>query len=175
MINPLLPPIIRSRTVHTIMTSWLTPYGRVNAIFSSTPKASVLGVEEASRPKDIIAAKFVLIPAVTSIPFCIEFCMNLEAHVNNPSNSIKVNYHAIRPDDSEIFRIASYGSVQELRDMLTNKTARLTDRDTDGRSLLGVGKSWILFDGKTNCDTVRNLSPECGNVQVLDQRRSRSE
>ncbi len=35
--------------------------------------------------------------------------------------------------------IARYGSV-ELRDMLTDETARLTDRDTKGRSLLAVSK-----------------------------------
>jgi hypothetical protein len=123
------------------MTSWLTPYGRVNAILSTTPTDSFFDIEEASIPKDITAAKVIITPTTTRIPFCIEFDMKLQAYPDNPLNSIKITYHAICPDDSDIFRIASYGSVEELRYILTDETARLTDRDTEGRSLLAVGKA----------------------------------
>ncbi|OBT39664.1 hypothetical protein VE00_10671 [Pseudogymnoascus sp. WSF 3629] len=42
----------------------------------------------------------------------------------------------MRPNDSEVLLVARFGSVEELRQLLTNESARLTDRDTEGRSLL---------------------------------------
>lgn len=127
------------------MTSWLTPYGRVNAILSSTPAASSLLDSKASIPEDITAAKLVVTPLTTTTPFCIQFEMKWQAYPNSCLNSIDITYCAMRPNDSEVFLVASFGSVEDLRQLLTNESARLSDRDTEGRSLLAVGKSLNSF------------------------------
>jgi hypothetical protein len=133
-------------------------------MFSSLPFLS--DIDEASTPKGISAAKFVLTPKFTATPFSIEFDTKLQSYSNNCLNSIKITYHALCRDDSEIFRIAKYGSVEELRYMLTDETARLTDRDTEGRSLLAVSKVQILFNGKANSHVVRISCQEYRNVQI---------
>jgi hypothetical protein len=138
-VNPLLrwtyiPRTNRPQREHTAITSWLTPYGRVNAIISSMS-------DEASMSKEITTARLVVTPLTTTTPFCIEFEIKWQAYPNNCLNSINITYCAMRPNNSEVFRVASSGSVEELRQLLTNESARLTDRDTEGRSLLAVGKS----------------------------------
>jgi hypothetical protein len=42
------------------------------------------------------------------------------------------------PNDSEVFKIIDAGDVEALKKALAMKTASLTDRDENGRSLLSV-------------------------------------
>ncbi|KFY20829.1 hypothetical protein V491_03393 [Pseudogymnoascus sp. VKM F-3775] len=109
---------------------------RVHAIISSTPAASFLLDSEASISKDITAVKLVVTPNTATTPFCIEFEMKWQAYPNSCLKSIDITYCAMRPNNSEVFLVASFGSVELLRQLLTNESARLTDRDTEGRSLL---------------------------------------
>lgn len=50
----------------------------------------------------------------------------------------KLYYQAMVPNDSNIWKIVEAGDVEALREAFVMQTASLTDRDEDGRSLLGV-------------------------------------
>lgn len=49
-----------------------------------------------------------------------------------------LSFHAIIPDDSEVFRLVEGGDIEGLTKLLQRRSASLTDCDTKGRSLLGV-------------------------------------
>lgn len=53
------------------------------------------------------------------------------------------------PNNSEVFKIVKHGKLEDLLKAFENKTARLTDRDEEGRSLLNVSHikilDWILL------------------------------
>jgi hypothetical protein len=51
---------------------------------------------------------------------------------------MKLTYQAMVPNDSEVFKIIDAGDVEALKKALAMKTASLTDRDENGRSLLSV-------------------------------------
>ena len=52
-----------------------------------------------------------------------------------------LTFHAIVPDDSEVFRVVEGGSVRKLKKLLDSGTASLGDCDSMGRSLLNVSIS----------------------------------
>jgi len=64
-------------------------------------------------------------------------CVNLDF---NPlwDLPMKLTYQAMVPNDSEVFKIVDAGDVEALKKAFVMKTASLTDRDEDGRSLLSV-------------------------------------
>ena len=64
-------------------------------------------------------------------------CVNLDF---NPlwDLPMKLTYQAMVPNDSEVFEIVDAGDVEALKKAFASKTASLTDRDEDGRSLLSV-------------------------------------
>lgn len=53
-----------------------------------------------------------------------------------------ISFHAMIPDDSEVFRVCEKGELRELISLLNDGSASLTDCDTKGRSLLNVGISY---------------------------------
>jgi hypothetical protein len=63
-----------------------------------------------------------------------------------------MTYQRTVPIDSQVFEIVSCGKVRELVEALEQGTARLTDRDEEGRSLLNVSFHEIRFE---RCLTVR--------------------
>ena len=64
-------------------------------------------------------------------------CVNLDF---NPlwDLPMKLTYQAMVPNDSEVFKIVDAGDIEALKKAFVMKTASLTDRDEDGRSLLSV-------------------------------------
>ncbi|KAH8593914.1 hypothetical protein B0O99DRAFT_193320 [Bisporella sp. PMI_857] len=48
----------------------------------------------------------------------------------------RITYQAMRPNDSEVFKIAKSGCINWLIEAIQQGTASLTDRDEEGRSLL---------------------------------------
>jgi hypothetical protein len=64
-------------------------------------------------------------------------CVNLDF---NPlwNLPMKLTYQVMVPNDSEVFKIIDAGDVEALKNALAMKTASLTDRDENGRSLLSV-------------------------------------
>lgn len=124
-------------------TSWLTPYGRIDALFWTTQSASQISDADDdvdNKTDDLVAVKIVIIPAKTTSASRIEFNLTLqEAYSYRFLVATKVSYQAMVPDDAKIFSIAMHSQVEDLENILRNGTARLTDRDTKGRSLLAVG------------------------------------
>jgi hypothetical protein len=71
--------------------------------------------------------------------------------------SATITYQAMIPNDSEVFKIAGWGEVKELIELLVKGTASLTDRDEEGRSLLNVSCYRLFFESavltpKVVCD-----------------------
>lgn len=97
------------------------------------------GTEEDISEQNSIAARIAIHPkgsVVSSFRVVFDFDPRL-----NPSAT--VTYQAMIPNDSEIFKIIESGEVEELLEALDNKTASLTDRDEEGRSLLNVGSPGV--------------------------------
>jgi hypothetical protein len=116
----------------------MTPYGRVDTLFWTVrDKFRVNGAD-----KDIFestdgafAGRVTIIPNYSKpVPFGIVFDFT-------PYLDLKpqITYQAIRPNYSEIFLIAAYGELKQFVKALERRTASLTDRDEQGRSLLSVG------------------------------------
>jgi hypothetical protein len=90
--------------------------------------------DAASTANKTVAARVVIVPSsIETSPFRVVF--DLTPHLD-PSTAI--TYQAMIPNDSEVFKIASFGEVKELIQLLERSTASLTDRDEEGRSLLNV-------------------------------------
>lgn len=58
-----------------------------------------------------------------------------------------LSFSALLPDDSRVFRLIKSGNLKGLIRMLTLGEARLSDRDSSGRSLLNVSVIEIDWDG----------------------------
>lgn len=116
---------------------WRTPYGTVTALFwRSQTYLENDRLDVRSETQTIIGAQIAINSRGSSGTYRtildLDLCLN-------PSTSI--TYQATRPNDSEIFSIVRYGKLEELLKVLeekTEKTAGLTDRDEEGRSLLNV-------------------------------------
>lgn len=127
--------------------AWMTPYGRVEASFWTTPNRSYprISDEDTIEPTDeAFATRLAIIPGrnlnrASSFRMVFDFTLHL-----NPSATI--TYQAMIPNNSEVFQIAQYGQVQELISALAQGTARLTDRDEEGRSLLNVSCNKLFFE-----------------------------
>jgi len=120
-------------------TSWLTLSARVDASFWTSKRNNT---DKIDQTEELVAAKVAVIPRNTTSGFRIEFDLTVQKACQNLSlHAMKVAYQAMVPDDSEIFRIASHGKVEELIAAVCKGTARLTDRDTAGRSLLNVSNN----------------------------------
>jgi hypothetical protein len=68
-----------------------------------------------------------------------------------------------RPDDSDVFQVAKYGSLVELEVMFHNGLASLTDCDTKGRSLLNVS----LMNPTPTLESVAKFRKACIRSEEL--------
>ena len=62
-----------------------------------------------------------------------------------------LTFHAMIPDDSEVFRVVQGGSVKRLKKLLSSGAASLGDCDPEGRSLLNVSPQSTLNTRLTDC------------------------
>jgi hypothetical protein len=113
---------------------WRTPYGTVAALFwRGQTYLENVPLDERSETQTIIGAQIAINSKGSSDTYRIILDLDL---CLNPS--ARISYQATRPNDSEIFSIVRYGKLEELLKVLEEKTASLTDRDEEGRSLLNV-------------------------------------
>lgn len=125
----------------------MTPYGRVEASFWTTPKRSYLDISDEDTIEstdEAFATRLAIIPGrnlnrAPSFRVVFDFTPHL-----NPSATI--TYQAMISNNSEVFQIVENGQINELTDTLAKGTARLTDRDEEGRSLLNVSCYKVVFD-----------------------------
>lgn len=113
---------------------WRTPYGTVVAHFwLSQPYSENDSIDVHSEMQTLIGAQIAISTKGRSDTYRIiidlDMCLNPSA---------RINYQATRPNDSEIFSIVQNGKLEDLFKALEEKTASLTDRDEEGRSLLNV-------------------------------------
>lgn len=121
--------------------SWMTRYGRVDAVFG-TEFNSARGrdrfASEQVTDDDSFATKIAITPTGQTSSFRILFDLN---QTIDPRT--KITYQRIIPSNSEIFHIIAHGTLQELINILDwrdKKVPRrfLSDRDEAGRPLLSV-------------------------------------
>jgi len=114
--------------------SWRTPYGTVEARFwRSQPYLENDSTDMRSDIETLIGAQIAINSKGSSHTYRI--ILDLDSCLNP---SARITYQATRPNDSEIFSIVKYGKLEDLLKVLEEKTASLTDRDEEGRSLLNV-------------------------------------
>lgn len=113
---------------------WRTPYGTVAARFwRSQPYLENDSLDVRSEIQTIIGAQIAINSKGKSDTYRI--ILDLDSCLNP---SARITYQATRPNDSEIFSIVQYGKLEDLLKVLEERTASLTDRDEEGRSLLNV-------------------------------------
>lgn len=121
--------------------SWMTRFGRVDAVFgtdSNTARLSDRIASEQDTNDDSFATKIAITPIRQTSSFRILFDLN---RTLDPRP--KITYQRVIPNDSEIFHIIAHGTLQELVNILDwrDKTVPrrfLSDRDEAGRPLLSV-------------------------------------
>ncbi|KAG9233267.1 hypothetical protein BJ875DRAFT_512636 [Amylocarpus encephaloides] len=122
----------------------MTPEGLVIASFptimgdSRSPLSRNSPIVTREPPIEHFAAKISVVPSKSCSPpphvVTFEF-------VSNHDPSAKLAYHNMIPNNSEIFQIIKNGTLWEFEQALENRTASLTDRDEEGRSLLNYAVS----------------------------------
>ncbi|ERF72537.1 hypothetical protein EPUS_02818 [Endocarpon pusillum Z07020] len=126
--------VIPSRGRHRCI-SWMTPYGSVQLSLWATSDRSPpnVGDEETINFADeAFTVRMAMVPS-RKVAASSLIMFDFTPHLNLPA---KITYRAMIPNHSEVFRIVKRGQVKELIQALEEGTARLTDRDEDGRSLL---------------------------------------
>lgn len=121
--------------------TWRTPYGRVLANFWRTHTSSERkSVEEGPSSQSSITTRIAIHPNGNCVP--LRIVLDLDPRLNP---SARITYQATIPNNSEIFSIIEHGELEDLVKALENKTASLTDRDEEGRSLLNVSQVALSF------------------------------
>lgn len=123
--------------------AWTRPNGRVEVSFWTTLSGSHLeptDVENTTSTRGSFNAKVIVIPK----PLTASRALVMFDFTPHLDLSAKITYSAMIPNGSEIFRIVGGDQVEELAHALQEGTARLTDRDEDGRSLLSVSCHAVL-------------------------------
>jgi hypothetical protein len=123
----------------------MTPYGRVEVSFWTTSNRSHPNISDEDTIEsthEAFAARLAIVPS-RNIASSFRVVFDFTPHLN-PSATI--TYQAMIPNDSEVFRIIRSGQVKELVKALSKGTARLTDRDEEGRSLLNVSYHEASFE-----------------------------
>ncbi len=123
----------------------MTPYGRVEVSFWTTSNRSHpnIGDEDTIDSTDeAFAARMAIVPS-RNLPSSFRIVFDFTPRL---SPSATITYQAMIPNDSEVFRIVRSGQVKELIKALDKGTARLTDRDEEGRSLLNVSCHEASFE-----------------------------
>ena len=107
--------------------AWTTPFGRV--------EVSIIAGDTTESMDTVLAARVAVVPhRTTTSSFRVVF--DFTPHLDPAA---KITYQAMIPNDSEVFNVVRKGEVELLKEVLRQGTARLTDRDEEGRSLLNVG------------------------------------
>ena len=112
---------------------------RLDAIFRTMilPDAEDQDAESAD---EAFAAKLLITPVsapTSNIQIVIDIASKTY-HDRTMYLTPTLTFHAIVPDDSEVFRVVEGGSVRKLKKLLDSRTASLGDCDSMGRSLLHV-------------------------------------
>jgi hypothetical protein len=117
-------------------TAWDTQHGRMELSFwpASTDADDD---DDARKTKYLTAIDLARMSFFTRSRTKSTVCVNLDF---NPLGDLpmKLTYQVMVPNDSEVFGIVDAGDVEALKKAFAMKTASLTDRDEDGRSLLSV-------------------------------------
>lgn len=136
-------------------STWINPYWRIQASILDLTNApyddSTKGNDKKTSEKEFIANIKIVPRHMGTSSFRVIFDIN---PYFDPS--LKITYQAIRPNDSEIFKIVTSGQLQKLLWALENVTASLTDRDEEGRSLLHVSCLWLTHVPNIKYKVVRN-------------------
>ena len=144
--------------------AWKTPYGMVDALFLVDTSGSHHGFldEDTAETRDkVVAARVAIAPTGierTAFRAVFDFI---------PHDPLaKITYQRTLPNNSKIFDIVRTGQVGKLIEALNMRTACLTDRDEEGRSLLNVSYQEAHFQMKTNIWIVCMLGFETRYVQI---------
>jgi hypothetical protein len=128
--------------------AWKTPCGMVDALFlidSNGSDSEFLDEDTAETRDKVVAARVAIAPTGirrTAFRAVFDFI---------PHDPLaKITYQRTLPKNSEIFGIAIAGQVAKLIEALNMRTACLTDRDEEGRSLLNLSCQEASFRTKTN-------------------------
>ncbi len=113
--------------------TWQNRHGKVLAEFTSV-QASEHGIVGKGCLQSFVTAKIAIQSNVGALG-AFRIALDLNPRL---SPSATITYQAILPNDSEIFKIVRSGKPKDLLKALEAKTASLTDRDEEGRSLLNV-------------------------------------
>ncbi|KAE9380968.1 hypothetical protein N431DRAFT_137126 [Stipitochalara longipes BDJ] len=115
--------------------AWQTQHGRMELSFWSA--RTDVDENKAEKTKYFTSTDLARITLFTRSRMKRTVCVNLDF---NPRWDLpmKLTYQAMVPNDSEVFKIVEAGDVEALERVLDMKTASLTDRDEDGRSLLSM-------------------------------------
>lgn len=82
-----------------------------------------------------------------------------------------VSFHAIIPNDSEVFDVVRHGDVDGLQRLLEVGNASLTDCDEDGHSLLWVSKPLTYqYSGYLTTKSQHWMHEACVGVNITDVR-----
>lgn len=125
----------------------MTTYGRVELSYwfishHSLPRISDQDTTESTTTDESLSARVAIVPG-RNMESSFRVVFDFTPHLN-PSATI--TYQAMISNDSEVFHIVSSGQVHELIEALYKGTARLTDRDEEGRSLLNVSYHAAFFE-----------------------------
>jgi len=117
--------------------TWRTSYGRILVSLEQAKHLSEhTSVHEDFSRQGAHTARVVIHPNSSCVPpYRIVLDLNLSL---NPS--AKITYQETIPNASEVFSIIEQGQLDDLLRALEDRTARLTDRDEEGRSLLNVSQ-----------------------------------
>ena len=117
--------------------AWKTPYIKIDALFlidSNVSSRKFLDEGNVQTMDEVIAARLAIcMNGMKSAMF--RAVLDL-IPLHDPLAMI--TYQRTLPNDSEVFQIASCGQVTELIEALKERSACLTDRDEEGRSLLNL-------------------------------------
>ncbi|KAH8654629.1 hypothetical protein BGZ60DRAFT_157628 [Tricladium varicosporioides] len=125
-------------------SDWETPYESVRTAFwdFSGDSVQVSGERNDINTSDKDFAASITIARRDRSTSSFRVIFDITPHLDPVA---KITYQAIRPNDSEIFRIVMSGEVEKLVEALAKGTASLTDRDEEGRSLLKAGIHNLIY------------------------------
>jgi len=112
------------------------PCGRLDISFWDVIEKSRFKVveEDGESTTTDIAATLSIIPNDTK-KSASSLTFSFTLHINP---LVKISYQAMKPNDSEVFKIVKFGDVETLIRAIESGSASLTDQDEKGRSLLSV-------------------------------------
>jgi hypothetical protein len=136
----------------TFSLSRATAFGRLDIIAQTKSLSPDLGASPTPRlgceaTEEHFEAKAILTSFESSFPIP-QMVFSLSEQTINGFNRILVptlSFRPSRPDDSDIFEVAKYGSPHDLERMIENGRASLNDCNTKGRSLLNVRQLLNVF------------------------------